>query len=75
MPLSPLEAASRIHEQVTVEMLVKAATSRSRPGRTRRCVAPGDRRCGGPGVRVERLAEGMEDPAGDEPEAEEENPP
>jgi transcriptional regulator with XRE-family HTH domain len=27
------------------------------------------------GVRVERLAEGVEDPAGDEPEAEEENPP
>jgi hypothetical protein len=25
MPLSPLEAASRINEQVTVEMLVKAA--------------------------------------------------
>jgi transcriptional regulator with XRE-family HTH domain len=27
------------------------------------------------GVRVERLAEGVEDPAEDEPEAEEENPP
>jgi transcriptional regulator with XRE-family HTH domain len=27
------------------------------------------------GVRVERLAEGMEDPAEDEPGAEEENPP
>jgi hypothetical protein len=25
MPLSPLEAASRVNEQVTVEMLVKAA--------------------------------------------------
>jgi transcriptional regulator with XRE-family HTH domain len=27
------------------------------------------------GVQFERLAEGVEDPAGDEPEAEQENPP